>query len=69
MKKIKLSLADLLSVLEQLAHNECEEIIIYESAEGYPVIVDAGYPDDVITFGPLTEEDMLPKGEANEDLH
>lgn len=73
MKKIKLSLMDLLSVLEQLANDGTEEILIYETTDGYPAIVDANFPDDIISFGPQTDADggdePLPSEEGNEDLH
>lgn len=67
MRKIKLNLSDLLSVLEQLALAECEEILIYEGANGYPVIVDAEHLEDLISFAPVDEDgNELPTG-TNED--
>lgn len=40
MKKIRLNLQDLLSVLEALSANGTEDVIIFEHSSGYPAIVD-----------------------------
>lgn len=62
MKKIKISIDDLLVVLEAMKEtNNTTEVIIFEY-EGYPAITDANDTENVITFRSVNE-----KGEVDTD--
>lgn len=65
MKKIRIPLDDLITVLEALRDSGgATEVIIFEY-EGIPALVDADDPDNVITFQAIGED-----GENDEDkLH
>lgn len=62
MKRIKISIDDLLAVLEAMKENDTTEIIFFEHS-GYPAIMDAEDNGQVISFqgvdenGELTDED------------
>lgn len=55
MKKVKLSLEDLLSVLEAMAMADVKDIIFLEY-DGHPAICDADDPENLITFQAINEE-------------
>ncbi len=61
MKKIKISLDDLVTVLDAMKENGTNEIFFFVYND-YPAICDADDPDSVITFQSVND-----KGEVNED--
>ncbi len=61
MKRVKISIQDLMVVLEQMVENGTTDIVFFEY-NGYPAISDADDMDRVITFQSVNE-----KGELNED--
>lgn len=68
-KKIKLPLADLLAQLESMLYGGTEEVLIYESPEGYPIIED-NTTGDIISFAPVddtNEEDELVEVSSDDE--
>lgn len=63
MKKIKISLDDLLVVLEAMKDSGGTKEILFFEYQGYPAICDANDPESVITFAAVNE-----LGEVDEDL-
>ncbi len=66
MKKIKISIQDLLTVLDAMVENGTQDIIFFEYND-YPAVADADDPDSVITFQSVNEH-----GEVNgedESIH
>ncbi len=61
MKKVKISIQDLLVVLDAMVENNTTDIIFF-SYNDYPAIADADDPDSVITFQSVSED-----GTVNED--
>lgn len=62
MKKVKISLDDLLVVLEAMKETNNTKDIMFFEFNNMPAICDADEPDNVITFQSVTED-----GEVNED--
>lgn len=63
MKKIKISLQDLLVVLQAMAENGTEEIIFFEK-NGVPALSDAEEPDNIITFQTFDPEQETKDGDS-----
>jgi len=62
-KKIKIDIRDLLTVLEAMQADGTTDIIFFEHGE-LPAIADADYPDDVIAFQIYDESQENKDGEA-----
>lgn len=60
MKKVKIPLDDLLTVLSAMKDSEGTTDIIFFEYNGYPAIADFDEPDNVVTFASVNEE-----GEVN----
>lgn len=61
MKKVRISLDDVLVVLEAMQANGTKDIIVFDH-EGVPALADADEPDNMITFQAFDSDD-----EFNED--
>lgn len=61
MKRVKISIEDLLTVLDAMAHEGTTEILFFEHG-GYPAIADANDPTNAISFQSVSED-----GTVNED--
>ncbi len=56
MKKVSISLAELLDVLDSLAESGTQEVTIFER-NGYPAICDSNEPESFITFAEASGEE------------
>lgn len=61
MKRVKISIEDLMAVLEAMSENGTKEIIFFEY-NNMPAVCDADEPDNVISFQSVSED-----GTVNED--
>jgi len=62
MKKVKISLQDLLVVLQAMDENGTEDIIFFEK-NGVPALCDAEEPDNIITFQTFDPEQETKDGD------
>ncbi len=66
MKKIKISIDDLLVVLDQMKDGGTQEIYFFVYND-YPAICDANDPESVISFQSVSEDGTV--NESDEELH
>lgn len=63
MKKIKVSLEDILIVLEAMQNNGTVDVIFFEHG-GLPALCDADEQDNIITFQTFDPEEETKDGDA-----
>jgi hypothetical protein len=66
MKKIKISIDDLLTVLDAMKENGTNEIIFFEH-NNMPAICDSEDPDSIISFASVNEDGSV--NEEDEVIH
>ena len=66
MKRIKISIDDILAVLEAMKENGTVDIIMFE-LDGLPALTDADDPDSAITFRTVSESGEVD--EKDEIIH
>lgn len=69
MKKVKISLDDLLVVLEAMRDSAGTQDVIFFEYKGMPALCDADDQDNIVTFAAVDENGDLTNEEPDEGLH